>query len=68
MIDRQSDTWLEVEKSINNMLNKHRKKLEIQGVSIEETEFLRGSIQSLNKILSIDDDIEPIIKKDNSYN
>jgi len=68
MIDRQSDTWLEIEKSINARLDIHRKKLEIHGVSIEETEFLRGSIQSLNKILSIDDDIEKIVKKDNSYN
>jgi len=56
MIDRQSETFLEIEKRINSSLCRYRKKLEITGVSIQETEYLRGQINALSSILSADNE------------
>lgn len=53
MIDEKSEAWLSLTKHVDEAIKSKSKLLECAGTDQAETEFLRGQIYALRKVLEL---------------
>jgi hypothetical protein len=53
VIDRQSQTWLDVERECQDGIDAARGRIDMHGLPIESTEYQRGMLAALRMVLAL---------------